>query len=329
MPTSHDVIEGAPTIRQNILNLYWGAWSELGVSGWGRTHHDWAIDPEPLIAFTPAVAAEDARLRDEVTDWCIRNWRHVSQIRLRHILRDNDLESSEEWGSFAATVNRSAGAKFPGGAVPRPYQTTGRSTLRPLTEASAVYLRMRAVFGLSARTEILRYLAFNEEWSTAAGLAAKTNYAKRNIADACELLTQAGLLHSRAVGNRRYFSLADAPALMYFVGEVPSETPDWSALLRVVSHILDWTNAAQRMQSRVLMVETHQIAAAIGDDLATLGIAPAPHSAGQDFIDAWSWWAESVTKDMSAGRWPAREQPAPAAPTRNVRRIRAGPGIRP
>lgn len=327
MPTSSDLIEGATTIRQNILSLYWGAWSELGVSGWGRTHQDWAIDPEPLIAFTPEVATEDARLRDEVTDWCTRNWRHVSQIRLRHILRDNDLESSEEWGGFAATVNRSAGSKFPGATDPRPYQTTGRSTLRPLTEASALYLRMRAVFGLGARTEILRYLAFNEERSTAAVLASKTNYAKRNIADACELLTQAGLLHSRAVGNRRYFSLTDAPALMHFVGEVPSETPDWSALLRVVSHILDWANAAQSMQSRVLMVETHQIAAAVEDDLEMLGIAPAPHSVGEDFIDAWSRWAKSVTKTMSAGRWPARERPAPTAHTRNVRRIRASRAI--
>ena len=321
MPISNDVIKSAKTIRQNIIDLYWGVWSELGVSGWGRTHEDWAIDPEPLIAFTPEVATEDSRLRDEVTDWCIRNWRHVSQIRLRHILRDNDLESSKEWGEFAATVNRSARSKFPGATEARPYQTTGRSTLRDLTEPSAVYLRMRAIFGLGARTEVLRYLAFSEELSTAAVLASKTNYSKRNIADACELLVQAGLLHSRAVGNRRYFSLSDGPDLVRFVGEVPSETPDWSALLRVVSQILDWTRAADKMDSKVLMVETHRITTAIEDDLELLRIRPAQQAVGEEFIEVWSQWAMSVTKKMSTGDWPVSEQPTTDAG--NVRRIRA------
>ena len=36
------------------------------------------------------------------------------------------------------------------------YKVTGRSILRPLKERSLVVLRMRAIFGLSARTEILR-----------------------------------------------------------------------------------------------------------------------------------------------------------------------------
>jgi hypothetical protein len=322
MPIFNDAIEAAATIRQNIVDLYWGAWSELGVSGWGRTHGDWAIDPEPLIAFTPAVATEDSRLRDEVTDWCIRNWRHVSQIRLRHILRDHDLESSEEWGEFAATVNRSAGSKFPGATEPRHYQTTGRSTLRPLTEPSAVYLRMRAVFGLGARAEVLRYLAFSKERSTAAVLASQTNYAKRNIADTCDLLAQAGFLHSRTIGNRRYFSLTDESDFMHFIGEIPSETPDWSALLRVMSQILRWTYSAERMKSKVLMVETHEVAAAVEDDLESLGIAPAPHIFGEEFVDVWARWAKVVTKELSLGHWPVRDQPV-VARTGKGRRVRA------
>ena len=65
------------SLRRNVVDLCWGAWSELGVSGWSRTHVTWAIDPEPLIVFT-AIADLDPRLRDEALDWCIRNSRHVS-----------------------------------------------------------------------------------------------------------------------------------------------------------------------------------------------------------------------------------------------------------
>lgn len=33
---------------------------------------------EDLICFTAFLGDEDARLRDEATDWCVRNWRYVS-----------------------------------------------------------------------------------------------------------------------------------------------------------------------------------------------------------------------------------------------------------
>jgi hypothetical protein len=323
MTTSNRAAARASLLRRNILGLYWGAWSELGVSGWGRTHDDWAIDPEPLITFTTEVAAHDARLRDEVTDWCIQNWRQISQVRLRHILRENALESSKEWGEFAATVNRSAGSKFPGATIPRLYEVTGRSNLRSLSEPSVVYLRIRAIFGLGARTEVLRYLLFNDERSTAAMIASKINYAKRNVADSCEILVQAGLLHSTSVGNRLYFSLDDPPTLLNFIGNVPSETPDWPALLRVVNKILEWTDSAERMPAKVLMVETHQIAAAIEDDLALLQIAPAVRQTGDDFINVWLKWAMTATEDLSVGRWPASQELVRARRRENVSKIRS------
>jgi hypothetical protein len=47
----------------------------LTAARWTRTHTDWAIDLEPLIMFTAALGDEDPRLRDEATDWCIRNGR--------------------------------------------------------------------------------------------------------------------------------------------------------------------------------------------------------------------------------------------------------------
>ncbi len=182
----------AQKLREEIHNFYWGVWSELGVSGWGRTHNDWAIDPEPLIAFSPSVIASEPRLRDEVIDWCSDNWRHISAVRLRHLLKDNPEEDTDAWGQLAATVNRLSGsAKWPRATSERDFTRTGRSSLRPLSEGSMIYLRMRSIFGLTARTEILRYLLFTGERSTAAMLATQVNYAKRNVAEACESLSRA------------------------------------------------------------------------------------------------------------------------------------------
>lgn len=60
------------------------------------------------------------------------------------------------------------------------------------------------IFGIGARTEVLRQFLFHpRQRLTGAMLSDITNYAKRNVAERCELLVQSGLL----VGNRYYYSL--------------------------------------------------------------------------------------------------------------------------
>jgi hypothetical protein len=296
----------AQTLRREIQHFYWGLWSELGVSGWGRTHEDWAIDPEPLIVFSPSVIATEPRLRDEAIDWCSDYWRHVSAIRLRHLLNDNENEQTDAWGQFSATVNRYSGAaKWPQASNERRFAKTGRSSLRPLSDRSMVYLRMRSIFGLSARTEVLRYLLFTTERTTAAMLAIQVNYTKRNVAEACESLVQAGVLHSKQVGNRLYFSLVDGPALSTFVGTSAHLHPDWPALLRVVNALFRWSHSAVHSDERVLMVETHRVFNAIQDELETLKLEAPAHVTGAEFLPIWRRWSVRFVKALAAGEWPA------------------------
>ncbi|MHB1986905.1 MAG: hypothetical protein ACYCSF_02795 [Acidimicrobiales bacterium] len=299
-------------LQREVHNFYWGVWSELGVSGWARTHQHWAIDPEPLIVFSPAVLASEPRLRDEATDWCVRNWRHVSAVRLRNLLRENESGQSDTWGEFAATVNRFSGAaKWPHATTERNYTVTGRSVLRPLSERSMIYLRMRSIFGLGARTEVLRYLLFTHERSTAAMLAAQTNYAKRNVADACDSLTQAGVLSSRQVGNRLYFSLADEAALATFLGPTPRVIPDWPALLRVVNALFRWSALDHEADERVLTVETHQVFGEIHKDLETLRLQAPDHVAGAGFLAIWRDWSATLMKSLASGEYPVQGAETP------------------
>jgi hypothetical protein len=294
----------AQELREEIRRFYWGAWSELGVSGWGRTHNDWAIDPEPLIAFSPSVIASEPRLRNEVTDWCCDNWRCISAVRLRHLLQDNPEEDTDAWGQLAATVNQFSGAaKWPRATSGRDFTRTGRSSLRPLSESSMIYLRMRSIFGLTARTEILRYLLFTGERSTAAMLATQVNYAKRNVAEACESLSRAGLLYSKQVGNRLYFSLAHSKTLLDFVGPYADIRPDWASLFRVVNTLFRWTGS-ETSDERVLTVQTHAAFSEIQNDLESLRLEMPRHVIGPAFLPIWCTWAVAVAKSLAAGEWP-------------------------
>jgi len=298
------------------LGVCWGAWAELGVSGWGRTHQDWAIDPEPLIVFTAWMGDDDRRLRDESLDWCIHYWRHVSKVRLKNLL-STDLEDEfhDAWGEYAATVNARARVSWPRPthALAR-YQATGRSTLRPLTEPSLVCLRMRAMFGLGARTEVMRQLLFQgNQWITVAQLARATAYAKRNVADECDTLERAGVLAMRAESNRFYYSLAHPNALADFVGDLPTVRPDWRALFDLLLRLVDLERQARRVSDEVLHVEMHTTLRDIEDDLDALGFDGPGQTAALDYRDTFLPWAKRLLGDLAAGNWPNAGRRTPRA----------------
>jgi len=286
--------------------LAWGAWTELGISGWSRTHADWAVDLEPLIVLTASLADEDPRLRDEATDWCIRNSRYVSRVRLKNLLRAQPATTKQPFGEFAATVGAHAGTPWPGGGSPRPYTPTGRSSAPALERPSMAWLRLRAMFGVGARSEILRVMlsATGAPLSVAA-IAEATGFTKRNVADECDSLAAAGVLAVRVQGNRFYYSLAKAAALAAFVGDLPQVRPSWPALLAVTQHLVLLERRAEQGNPKTLAVDVSKTLRLIADDvheldlpLADLGVSieelwPTTMELGQAWLAAWS-----------SGHWP-------------------------
>ncbi|MCU1494825.1 MAG: hypothetical protein JWO62_2589 [Acidimicrobiaceae bacterium] len=323
MPTSR-TSESKRNIRELTLALCWGAWAELGVSGWGRTHQDWAVDPEPLIVFTATISDWDARLRDEALDWCIHYWRHVSHIRLRNILRVQSDDVLEGWGPFAATVNDRSGTRWPMATEALPYKATGRSVLRPLAEPSLILLRMRAIFGLGARSEILRYLLFNpNDRAPASVISSFTNYAKRNVADACEALVQAGILSARFAANRYSYRLENRRLLATFIGAAPSVTPDWNALFHIVEVIVRVSSLEREMANPALLVEVHDLHRDIEQDLDLLAIPGPQRRRGAEFLEEWNGWAQQLMGDLASANWPTSEPEQESEPLGAQTRRRA------
>jgi hypothetical protein len=306
---------GGDTALHHALGLCWGAWAELGVSGWGRTHRRWAMDPEPLLILTARLGDSDPRLRDETLDWAIHFNRYVSRVRLRNLLRRIDLPTDDEdrfdhWGEFAATVNARAGVQWPHATAERAaYRVTGRSRLRSLDEASLVALRMKAMFGLSARTEILRHLLLqNHGRVSVAGLATATGYAKRVVAEECQALELAGVLSVSVLANRFYYSLAKRSALGEFVGATPPVCPDWTSLARLVLHLVAFERTAASLSRPAGDVEARRVIRGIEPDLELLDLSGPQQSRGPGLAEAVQAWSDAILRVLAAGRWPgARE----------------------
>ncbi|MEI8409264.1 MULTISPECIES: winged helix-turn-helix domain-containing protein [unclassified Kribbella] len=302
------------------IELLWGAWSELGVSGWGRTHRDWVVDPEPLIVRTAEVADSDPRLRDEALDWCIHYWRYVSRVRLRGLLRGRTDEAAEAWGWFAATVNKHSTARWPGSTDEISYKITGRSSLTTMKQPSRAWLRMRAAFGVGARTEILRYFLSGPSLGSTTAIAEWVGYAKSNVVNECDALEKAGVLRRRHIGNRFYYSLAHREALQNFVGDIAPHRPSWAALLGVTSTLVDLEQAAATLPNPVLMVESHRVNSQIDDLLDQLEIEERPDlSRPDEYWPKTRDFAYTYLSAWASGAWdpasPTRRSPGPKAPS--------------
>lgn len=300
----------AATFADQSLALAWGAWTELGVSGWTSTHADWAIDPEPLILFTAWLRDADPRLRDEATDWCLQNWRYVSKARLKNLLRVQPHDVAAAFGEFAATVGAHAGISLPGATHPRPYVPTGRSTLPHLDRPSLVWLRLRAMFGVSARAEILRcFLAQGARAMSVAALATATGYTKRNVAEECETLQRAGVLSVRAQGNRFYYSLARRAELKTFLGDMTAVLPDWTAILNVARELVSLERRSGDAGPTTLPVHARKTLRMIRDDLDELDIiAPSENIEAVDLWPALRRLGHVNLGAWSIGHWPSEDR---------------------
>jgi hypothetical protein len=222
--------------------------------------------------FTAWLHDRDPRLRDEATDWCIRNWRHVSRARLRNLV--GHTEGDGAWGEFAATVTAHSGVTWPGSGDARAYKVTGRSTLPPLSRPSLAWLRVRAMFGLGARSEILRCFLAQPDApiKSVTTLATETGYTKRNVSDECEMLERAGLLIQRAKTNRFYYSLARRAELEALIGELPDIRPHWGPVFNVAQHLLSLEEASRNVSTKTFPLRVRKTTRALQDDLVELDI---------------------------------------------------------
>lgn len=310
------------TLADHQLALLWGAWVELGVSGWQKTHGDWTVDPEPLIIATASLEDHDPRLRDEALDWCIHNWRYVSRVRLRNLLREQPRGVRDAWGPFAATVSHHAGVTWPEATDAFSYQVTGRSRMDTMEQPSRAWMRLRGMFGLGARTEILRFFLSGHRRATVATIARDARYAKRVVADECDTLEKAGVLRAQHVANRFYYGLNRGQDLHAFVGEIAETRPDWSALFAVTSAFVALERASEKASSDVLMVEAYRVAQLLNDDLDALDIEERPQfGPPQTYWPALRDFAERYTGAWAIGQWePAESEVLAMKPRRVARR---------
>jgi len=291
-------------LQENVLDLTWSLWAELGVSGWQRHHTSHAIDPELLILFTAALGDADPRLRDESVDWCVAYGRYISVMRLKNLLDTQTLAVQSTFGEIAATVSAHSGVRWPHRTEARRFERTGRSVVNDFLRPSLIVLRLRAFLGVGARAEIVRSLVADPlEEFTAADLAAETAYTKRNVAEALEALRMAGLVQAVPLRNKLQYRLASSDVLTHLPGEMPQTFPRWRSIFHILETVLGAAQRAEHLNATTRRVEASDVVHALAPDLRALGLQrPFSDSRGQDQWAALESWALAIASAWASGR---------------------------
>ena len=293
--------ECSASLRDALLSLAWSLWAELGVSGWDRRHATWEVDPEALIVFTAALGDSDPRLRDESLDWCIKNHRYISAVRIRNMLRDEPPPVRAAFGPYAATVRAHARVNWPSSDMPWPYRPTGKSRLPDLGRPALIKLRNRALFGTSARSEIVGTFAMSPDRAlTAAAIADDVYYTKRNVEHELHALCLAGLLVAHSVRGQLQYRLARADVLLAFVGARPERSPRWNPIFRILLAGQRLLAGAAFPDRRVRAIEARRLVRSLEADLTRGCLVLPVEIVGLDAWDAFERWTGHAASALAA-----------------------------
>ena len=221
-------------IAKLVVDFGWSLWSELGVPGVVRHHAHVAIDPEPLIVFSPWLFRDDARLQEEVVRWCVAHADRISASRLHGLVKTASPDVSSAFHKLTTTL-QAHGVPWTKTAAKAtdPTSPTTKPLALPTTRPALIRLRLRALAGVGARADVLaELLGHHGRWLIASDLH-HLGYSKSNVARVLGELADAGIVDSRADKNAVGFKLA-TPLLGQLLHGQRLAWPPWAALLAFV-----------------------------------------------------------------------------------------------
>jgi hypothetical protein len=321
------------TVRAELTSFAWDQWAQLGVFAPTNRRDRWAADPEALLLFTLEIGRDEPRLFDEVLDWLLTSQSLMSVQRLRNLCADDEDRDLAEGalGWVARWQPRTRLAPSGGHAderEPRPlFRTLARPVqnpdpafaavglLKPDTEPSrrsrqpdplapiSFAFRMRLLFGVGSRAEVVRYLFTKPAGDASAQIVAEAaGYAKRNINETLKALVAAGLVTVYELGNEHRYNI-NVLGWNQVLGLTEETWPthrDWPQLLRALRRLSRWLDdpRLEQLTPYMLASEARELLGEIEADLNFAGV-PVSSTAGASGDQYWDTFTETIERALA------------------------------
>lgn len=324
-------------LEETLRHLLWRQWSRIGVAGTNLGDDQAILDPEALILFTLEAGRSDPRLFDEMLDWLLRNGKAIDVQRLRNIHRQDpdgsarllfavasllaEHEKSAKWSRLAQAptdVPQEGEPLFWLGDrthVPDPrrrdphFERAGyvRSAFVPRRlsgnvprkDPACLRFRLRALFGIGIRAEIIAFLLAHEGGVNGDAVARSIDFSPPGTQEALREMEASDLVLSRREGReKRYFvsrdrwcEFLDLPPPVIWV--------NWVRLFRGLARVLRFLRRPdfRRMTEYVQASEFARAAKGATDDFEATGLSfHLPRQEGGDFEAHVSRMARAIEK---------------------------------
>lgn len=311
--------------RELVLQFLWRQWSAMGVAGQARADDHWIIDPEALLLATTTFGRHDPRLFDEVLDWLATNGPTINLQRLqnlgenlgqRTILAGIAAQLAKrtihfKWRALLRAAGEATATQplFPDlpviGEVDdvflRHGWRRGPVKLRQLSQMADPHrpanllLKLRALFGMQARAEVMAYLlAF--EAGHPGEMAARLAYFPRTIQTTLNDMARSGHVLTRRDGHEKRFWLRREewrflitwPAL---AGNATPEFPrwvDWASLFAGLEAVWEFLGrpGLDKATPSVQAIELRACLEKLSPAFLREHIQPPPGATGAAFVEA-------------------------------------------
>ncbi len=258
-----------------LLFFLWEQWAALGIAGYEGIKSNIVIDPEALLLFSFSICRYDSRLFDEIMDWLFKNGQYINVQRLSSLQEKYNFSSGPQISAAAEYLSQNSmyrlkwkrlsdlyirkepdnlfytkmGKKIPvSGKIDPIFKKKGlyRNILKirnyskefSQTSTASFLLRMRALFGINARSELMCLLMSVPQIhpSEAARL---TGYFQKTIQTALLEMSHSGFVEIKKSGREKYYRLKKDFLISFSKGDI--SWINWSPLFKGLEIILEET----------------------------------------------------------------------------------------
>ncbi|MES2658108.1 MAG: hypothetical protein V4689_05790 [Verrucomicrobiota bacterium] len=203
-------------LQEALRDFLWDQWVALGLAGHASGKPvPFVIDPEALLLATLRFAMDEGRFRGEVLDWLTQNGALLSVQRMKNFDLSMRVAPPESVRALAAFMEKAGyrnwktlQTRVSSGAKLEFSESTGRGMSQAPDSArpEAFLLRMRMLFGVNARAEVITWLLTHTD-GHAARIARETGWFSKSVQAILNDLEQAGMLIARTEGKRKEVTL--------------------------------------------------------------------------------------------------------------------------
>ena len=295
-------------LDQLLLDLAWSLWTELGVAGVKRNHHNVLIKLEELLILTAVLAEIDPRLRDESLDWCSK-YHHLISLRcLKSILKDMDTSTCQSFSQYSASLNALADANWPvfTDVIPWKVFLSHKSCLCPLESSALLNIRARFLFGTSARADLVTFFLTHTQSDFAISDLVELGYTKRNLAEILEELSLSGLFEKYLLRNQFRYRLIKNDPVTTILCPIPAYSPSWFHILKILIPLRNCILQNEKNSESTQLVTIRNALLSLQEQLPRLRLAP-PSFQGNisSYLKAFEKWLLDIMAPLAQGNFPS------------------------